>query len=185
MIVELHPAAERSWRLLADRAVTEPDPRRRTNLEVVARHVREEVRGDIPALMATLVAQPRYEVWGASDSKGPKGYDEVVAFYRASIERGKNRLEFEISAVTVDDDTVVTEGVFRHAYPGDVLNEPAGWYLVEYQALVVWPIDAAGLIEGERIYAGERPRILRRLNHGECPHLGPPERDTEDGDDAA
>lgn len=183
MIVEVHPAAERSWQLLTERVLTEADPRRRANLEVVARHVREEVRGDIPALMRTLVAEPHYEVWGASESVGPKGRAEVRAFYEAAVESGKNRLEFQISRVTVDDDTVVTEGVFRHAYTGATLVrrgfasltkvDVASWYLVEYQALIVWPIDSDGLIEGEQMYAGEKPRILRRLHPGECGHLGP------------
>lgn len=187
MIVELHPDAERSWQLLAARAEAESDPRKRANLEIVARHVREEVRGDVPALMRTLVAQPVYEVWGASDSVGPKGYDEVKAFYEASIAIGKNRLEFEITNVLVEHDTVVTEGIFRHAYTGDLLMrrgfasmdevEPSAWYLVEYRALIVWPIDADGLIEGERMYIGESPRVVRRLRPGECVHLGPPNRD--------
>ncbi|HWD05881.1 MAG TPA: nuclear transport factor 2 family protein [Kribbella sp.] len=187
MIVELSPAAERSWRLLAERAAAEPDPRNRANLEVVARHVREEVRGDVPALMKTLVAEPEYQVWGASDSVGPQGGDQVREFYEAAIRTGKNRLEFEISRVVVDHDTVVTEGVFRHAYTGELLAsrgfaapgevEPDGWYLVEYQALIVWPIDADGLIEGEQMYSGERPRILSKLAPGERDHLGPPDRD--------
>lgn len=187
MIVELRPAAERSWQLLTDRARAEPDPRKRANLQIVARHVREEVRGDVPALMRTLVEQPVYEVWGASESVGPKGYAEVKAFYEASIGTGKNRLEFEISQVLVEHDTVVTEGRFRHAYRGELLVrrgfaaaaevDPRAWYLVEYQALIVWPIDARGLIEGERMYAGQRPRILRRLRPGECDHLGPPDRE--------
>lgn len=186
MVVDPSPAAERSRRLLTERAAAETDPRRRANLEVVARHVREEVRGDIPALMATMVPQPRYEIRGASSSPGPKGYQEVKAFYEASIATGKNRLEFDISRVVADDDAVVTEGVFRHAYSGETLLErgfaeagrvePNGWYLVEYQALILWPISPDGLIEGEQVYAGEPPRVIRRLAPGECPRLGPPDR---------
>ncbi|WP_028852171.1 nuclear transport factor 2 family protein [Thermocrispum municipale] len=186
MIVELRPAAERSWQLLTDRLHAEQDPRKRANLEVVARHVREEVRGDVPALMKTLVPEPVYEIWGASDSVGPQGYDEVKAFYEASIAIGKNRLEFEITAVLVEHDLVATEGIFRHAYDGELLIrrgfaradevERHGWYLVEYQALILWPIDADGLIEGERMYVGEKPRVLRRLEPGECDHLGPVDR---------
>ncbi|MWA03198.1 nuclear transport factor 2 family protein [Actinomadura sp. LD22] len=180
------PEARASWGLLAERAASEPDPRRRANLEVVARHVEEEVRGDVPALMATLVAQPRYEIWGASASTGPKGYDAVVKWYEDSIAIGKNRLEFEIARVAVDGATVVTEGVFRHAYTGAVLAgkatrgtaelEEHAWYAVEYRALVVWPISREGLIEGEHVYVGEPPRVLRRLSAGECPHLGPVDR---------
>src|SRR5690606_7006672 len=147
--------------------------------------VREEVRGDVGALMKTLVPEPVYEIWGASDSAGPKGYDEVEAFYEASIAIGKNRLEFEISAVLVEHGLVATEGIFRHAYDGELLTrrgfaaadvEHDAWYLVEYRALILWPIDANGLIEGERMYVGEKPRIVRRLEPGECDHLGPVDR---------
>ncbi|WP_211177133.1 hypothetical protein [Pseudonocardia acidicola] len=31
---------------------------------------------------------------------------------------GKSRLEYEVTRVTVDDDSVVTDGDFRHAYQG-------------------------------------------------------------------
>lgn len=186
MIVELSEVAEHSWRLLAERIASETDERTRRNLEVVARHVREEVRGDVPALMATLVPQPHYEVWGASESVGPKGYEEVERFYESAIAIGKNRLEFEIDRVVADAEAVITEGAFRHACSGELLLsrglgtpdeiEPAGWYLVEYRALIVWPVNADGLIEGEQMYAGERPRVVRRLAPGECVHLGPRDR---------
>jgi hypothetical protein len=53
-----------------------------------------------------------------------------------------------------------------------------GWYLDEYASIVVWPIDATGLIDGERVYFGEKHRIGRRLGPGELPHLGPVERAT-------
>ncbi|NMH98207.1 nuclear transport factor 2 family protein [Pseudonocardia acidicola] len=182
---ELHPAAKASWKLLADRVEQERDPRHRANLEVVARHVEEEVRGDMDALMATLVPEPQYRIWGASSSTGPKGHAEVVAHYQAMFDSGKSRLEYEVTRVVVDDDTVVTEGIFRHAYTGATLAgrvvaadevDLERWYLVEYHALVVWPIGADGLIEGEEIYAGEPPRIVRALEPGECPHLGPVDR---------
>jgi hypothetical protein len=185
-VAELHPDAVRSWRLLAERLEAETDPRRRANLEVVARHVAEEVRGDIPALMTTLVPEPVYRIWGASASTGPRGHDEVVAHYAAMLPSGKNRLEYELERVVVDDRSVVTEGRFRHAYRGSTIAarlegvvdvDADRWYLVEYQALVVWPISADGLIEGEEIYAGEPLRVLRPLGPGECPHLGPVDRD--------
>lgn len=118
---ELHPAARASWSLLAERVAHERDARRRANLEVVARHVEAEVRGDLDALMATLVPEPRYEIWGGSSSVGPKGREEVVAHYQAMFDSGKSRLEYEVTRVVVDDDSVVTEGVFRHAYTGSAL----------------------------------------------------------------
>lgn len=183
MTAPLAPAAQDSWRLLSRLIDTQTDPRLRANLEVVARHVAAEVVGDIPALMATMVADPVYRVWGASSSRGPQGHAEVEQYYRDSIEIGKNRLEFHVSRVMVDHDTVLTEGVFRHAYDGATIIgrgfgdpvgiDPRGWYLVEYQALILWPISADGLIEGEDMYAGEKPRVLRVLRLGELDHLGP------------
>lgn len=184
-VTDLHPAARASWRLLADRIGQEGDPRRRANLEVVARHVEEEVRGDLDALMATLVAEPRYTIWGASSSVGPQGHAEVVAHYEAMFASGKSRLEYEVTRVTVDADSVVTDGVFRHAYQGRSLAgrvvpaeevEADTWYLVEYRCLVVWPISPDGLIEGEEIFSGEPPRVVRALAPGEYPHLGPVDR---------
>lgn len=31
---------------------------------------------------------------------------------------GKNRFEFDVERVLVDDEAVITEGVIRHSYPG-------------------------------------------------------------------
>ena len=178
----LSPDAAQTWRLLAERIEREENPRARANLAQVARHVEEEVRGDVPALMATLTPQPMYFFGGASSSLGPQGYAAVKAHYEALNATGKNRLEFEVTRVVADDETVVTEGVFRHAYSGQTLIdadlgdesvEPGDWYLTEYRALVVWRISPEGLIEGEDIYTGERPRVLSRLARGERSHLGP------------
>ena len=184
-VTELHSAASASWSLLAEQIARESDPRRRDNLKVVGRHIEAEVCGDMEALMATLVPEPCYAIWGSSSSVGPKGRDEVVAHYQAMFDSGKNRLEYEVARLVVDDDAVVTEGTFRHAYTGASLPksafagsefDPESWYLVEYRALVVWPISANGLIDGEEIYAGEPPRVVRSLAAGECPHLGPVDR---------
>ena len=187
MIAPVSPEAAQTWSLLADRIAAETNPLVEANLRMVARHVEEEVRGDVPALMATLALQPTYSVWGASDSAGPEGYEAVKAHYESLVATGKNRLEFEVTRTVADEDTVVTEGVFRHAYSGQMLIDrastsnvtldPAGWYLVEYKALVVWRMTPEGLIEGEDIYAGESPRVLGRLARGERPHLGPVDRD--------
>ena len=58
---------------LIDALERETDPVRRRNLEVVARHVTCEVAGDIAGILATLVAEPVYRIWGASTSRGPQG----------------------------------------------------------------------------------------------------------------
>jgi hypothetical protein len=170
------------WQPLLDRLARESDPVRRRNLEVVGRHVVEEVAGNLPALMATLVPEPVYTVWGASDSTGPEGRDEVLAWYEALVGSGRNRLDYVIHRVVVDEHTVVTEGDFQYAFAGDELAAgsteaggtivPDGRYLVSHRALILWPIDGSGLIEGEHIYAGERHRVLRELGRDERPALG-------------
>jgi hypothetical protein len=170
------------WQPLLDRLAGEQDPIRRRNLEVVGRHVVEEVAGNLPALMDTLVPNPVYTVWGASDSAGPNGRDEVLAWYQALVSSGRNRLDYVIHRVVVDAYTVVTEGDFQYAFTGDELAGsttevgeaivPEGRYLVSHRAVVLWPINDAGLIEGEHIYAGERHRVLRSLGPDERPGLG-------------
>lgn len=73
---------------------TETDPVIAANLRVVAEHIRAEVAGELDALMATLVEQPVYHIWGASTSVGPAGYRAVRANYEHLIRTGKNRLEY-------------------------------------------------------------------------------------------
>jgi hypothetical protein len=157
-------------------------------MEIVARHVVLEVSGDIEALMTTLVPEPEYNYFGV-DFPGPKGYAEVQAQYETGVEYGTNRLEFELRRVVADAGTVVTEGTFRQAYTGALLQQmgttcespldPDGWYLAEYAAIVVWPIDESGLIAGENVYFGEKARVIKPLAPGEMPHLGPARRSAD------
>lgn len=171
------------WQPLLDRIASEPDPVRRRNLEAVARHVVEEVAGNLPALMATLAPQPTYTVWGASDSVGPNGRDEVLHWYEELVASGRNRLDYVLHRVVVDEYAVVTEGDFHYAFDGHELDssqrteagEPITAdkrYLVVHRAVVLWPIRSDGLIEGEHIYAGERHRVVRALLEDERPDLG-------------
>jgi hypothetical protein len=175
------------WQPLLDRIATEADPVVRRNLEVVARHVVEEVAGHRKALLATLVAEPVYKVWGASDSRGPEGLLQVQQWYDALQQAGRNRLDYVMHRVVADRAVVVTEGDFFYAIAGADLSgattaesgemvEPGRYYLVGHRTLVMWPVTADGLIEGEHIYAGERHRVIRALADGELPSLGPPER---------
>lgn len=175
------------WQPLVDRIAVETDPIRRRNLEVVARHVVEEVAGNLPALMATLVPEPEYTVWGATDSVGPKGHDAVISWYEALKASGRNRLDYVLHRVVADEHSVVTEGDFHYAIAGTDLTDvsaaesgeavtPDGWYLVTHRSLVVWPVNEWGLIEGEHIYAGEYKRVRRALKPGEMPNLGSEQR---------
>lgn len=185
-MVSVDPAAAETWRMLAERARDETDPRRRTMLAAVARHVVAEVAGDLDELLETLVDDPQYRFWGRAALDGPKGRDAVIAHYEMLKASGLNRLEFEVTRVMADADAVVTEGWFRHAYSGamaramasagDVQIDTSAWYLVEYLTLAVWPFDG-DLIVGEDLYFATDPRVVRRLEAGEMPHLGPVDRD--------
>src|SRR5262249_35064577 len=87
------------WQPLLDRIAAERNPKTKANMQIVARHVVEEVAGNMPALMATLVPDPQYSVWGASDSTGPSGYDAVVDWYHRLQAGGRNRLDYVIHRV--------------------------------------------------------------------------------------
>ncbi|MER7684938.1 nuclear transport factor 2 family protein [Streptomyces sp. NPDC097610] len=181
MVPTVHPEAAKSWAMLVDRLESEENPVFRRNLSIVAEHVVAEVAGDLDALMATVVSDPVYRFWGGAALRTLHDREEVRAFYVDSVSTGKNRLAFDISRVVVDSNTVITEGVFKHAYlgrnlPGALLDgkplESDSWYLARYQALVVWPISGDGLIEGEDIYLGQPHQVVRCLESEELPHLG-------------
>ena len=182
-MTSVDPVAAGSWRMLAERTEREADPRRRAMLSTVARHVEAEVAGDIDELLSTLVDDPQYRFWGRAGIDGPKGRDAVVAHYEMLEASGMNRLEFDVRRVMADEDAVVTEGWFRHAYSGSMARltasaddgDAATWYLAEYLTLVVWPFEG-DLIIGEDIYFATDPRVVRPLAAGEMPHLGPIDR---------
>lgn len=169
------------WQPLLDAIAATTDDRVRHALQHVADHVVAEVAGDIDSVLATLVPEPSYRIWGASDSTGPVGSTQVRAFYDNLVGTGKNRLDYELTRVVADASAVVTEGRFHHVFDGASLLgrinadvRPEGWYHVAYQALVVWPIDSAsGLLAGEDIYAGEPPVMIREIDPADLPHLGP------------
>lgn len=159
---------EQSWAALDARIESEKDSRRRQLLMQVRDHMRTEIRGELPGLMATLVDEPRYHFWGVPVEGGPKGRAAVEAFYRQMIAGGGNHFHFDIRRVVVDADTVVTEGRMRQKVPGAAViasgvEEVAGeavdaatTYLAETQILTVWPMSADGRIEGEDIYFGSQ-----------------------------
>jgi hypothetical protein len=172
------------WQPLVDAIDAAGDDRIRHALELVARHVVAEVAGDIDGVLATLVAEPVYHVWGASSSVGPVGSDEVRRFYESLVGSGKNRLDYVLTRVVADARSVVTEGEFHHVYEGSTIAgrvqvtdgeepQPGHWYHVAYQCLVVWPVSDHGLLLGEELYAGEIPRIVAEIGPQELSQLGP------------
>lgn len=175
------PEASRSWRLLADRLAVEADERTRWGLSLVLMHQEREVAGDLPALMSTLIPEPLFRFFG---SRGDlEGHDQIEKMYQQVIDSGSTRIEFVMTRVVADPETVVTEGYTRHAFRGRQLTamganlkgedvEAEAWYLVDYPVLIVWPITPEGIV-GEDLYHPSPIKVIRKLAEGEMPHLGP------------
>lgn len=155
-----------TWRLVEERMNREQDPKIRRNLELVLAHMKQEARGDIEGVVATLCEQPRYIAHDMPDDEAmnPRGTkDAVRAFYDMTIiQTGAHQLEFACDRVVADHEAVMTEGIMRMAYPGHTLivmgvevDDPDAFYIYQTRMNVVWPVDpASGLLTGEETYTG-------------------------------
>jgi hypothetical protein len=166
---------EQSWKPLEARIAREKDPRCKALLEQVRDHMRTEIRGELEGLMATLVDDPQYHLWGLPVEAGPKGRAAVERFYADMIAAGGNHFQFHIDRIVVDHDAVVTEGTMRQAMPGSALTasgveavdgEPVdaeARYMTMMQIITVWPAAEDGRLIGEDIYMGSPPmaRLVR------------------------
>jgi len=170
--------ATRTWELAEKRLAAETDPRRHAVLTTLVAHMRAEHEGDLDGLMATVSPRAVYHQWGSSGvDRAPKSYDEVREFYRAVVENDCGRLAHDIDRLTADQDTIVTEGVLRIAYPGRILagmgREVAdvdAFYLYETQMAIVWAFDEDALVVCEDSYStGDGFADMRRLDPAEVP----------------
>lgn len=158
--------SERGWQSLNTFIAAQTNPKHKALLEMVQEHMRTEVRGEHAGLMATLVDDPQYHMWGGPTDTGPKGHQAVSDFYQAMFDNNGQGFEFDVRRVIVDDNGVVTEGRLRTAVPGSSVIEAgieevegeavdaAGTYVNEGQLLTVWPAGADGKLVGEDIYFG-------------------------------
>jgi hypothetical protein len=158
--------SERGWQSMNKFIAAQTNPKHKALMEMVQEHMRTEVRGEHAGLMATLVDEPQYHMWGGPVDTGPKGRQAVSDFYQAMFDNNGQGFEFEIRKVIVDDNGVVTEGVLRTTVPGSAVlaagveeleGEPVdadGTYVNEGQLLTVWPAGDGGKLVGEDIYFG-------------------------------
>ena len=157
-----------TWKPVEERLAKTTNPRHRQVLSVVLEHMLAEAAPDMDRLMATLSPNPDYHFWISGADLGPKTTDGVHAYYTAFVESKANVLAFEIDRLIVDDDAVVTEGWMKIIYPGASaqaggfeVDDPEGDYLVVFRQLIVWPIDADGLVVGEDAYQSMPPTITK------------------------
>ncbi len=155
-----------TWRLVQQRLESETDAIVRRNLELVLEHMKQEAKGDIEGVVATLCEKPRYIAHDVPDdaAMNPSGSkDAVRAFYDMTIvQTGAHQLELACDRVIADRESVMTEGVMRMAYPGRTLaaigiavDDPDSYYLYQTRMSVVWPVDPeSGMLLGEETYTG-------------------------------
>jgi hypothetical protein len=152
-----------TWRKVEERLKWEQHPKRRRNLETVLAHMKAETDGDLDGLMSTITTkrEPHYHAYGTDDPVlNPKGRDAVRQFYAAFVASGAVKLELDVDRLVVDDDCVITEGVMKIAYPGNLLRlmghavaDAGASYLFQTRMCILWPMDEDGLVIGEHTYS--------------------------------
>lgn len=164
------------WRGVDERLARTVDPRQRKMLEVLIGHMRAEMVGDLGGMMAGLVSEPKYHMWGSGRDTGPKGYDAIERYYTDLLAVRRGVLEYAIDRIVMDDEAVVTEGTIRAYQPGRVardfgfaVDQLDATYLVTYRALIVWPFDAAGDLVGEDGYGAWDPRDFELVRSEDLP----------------
>ena len=153
----------KTWRPVEERLKRETNPKVRSNLEVVLRHMKAEALGDLDGLLETISeVGTSYDAYGSEDAiYSPKTKADVRKFYEAFIASGATKLEFDIDRLVADEDCVLTEGVMKMAYPGATLiamghavDDPDALYLYEARMATLWPFGDDGLAKGEDTYTG-------------------------------
>jgi hypothetical protein len=148
------------WLALEERQARTASARQRLLLQTVIDHVKAEVGLSVDGLMDTLVAEPRYRFWVGGRDVGPKGYDEVRAYYENFVADGGAILESVKERIVVDDDTISHEGEIRNLVSGTIAKrrgysvpDESGHYLVRFRNVVWWSFDDAGKALGEDSYS--------------------------------
>jgi SnoaL-like domain len=130
-------------------------------------HMEHEIRGDLPALMATLSAEPVYHFWNPAGSFALEGREAVTSFYTSMIAAGGNQFEVVVEKIVADRANVITEGQVKQVQTGAALLaagrkevggaavKPDDLFLTCAQLVTVWPGDADGKLVGEDIYFGQ------------------------------
>jgi hypothetical protein len=157
----------------------DPSPRHRAMLENFREHLLAELDGDVERIMKTQVDEPRYQFWGSGIGDfGPKGGEQVRAFYRNIFEKGYNKLYYEIDRIFCGDDHLFHDGTLHMVWPGRALREigvavddPDASYLYSYRQAAIFKYDAEGLCTGEDTYSDGHPTLerVRKLAPDELP----------------
>lgn len=159
------------------------DPKHLAILENYKAHLLAEIAGDVDAIMATQAPEPQYHFYGAGlGDTGPKGQQEVRAFYQNIFDQGYNKLRYDTDRFVVQEHALFHEGNMHIVFPGKALVEmglpvedPDAYYVYSYRQAAVFHYDADGVCTGEDTYSDGpvTPDRIRRLTAEEVATLPP------------
>jgi steroid delta-isomerase-like uncharacterized protein len=119
-----------------------------TNKRLWQRHVLAENRRSIEGLLATLCAEPVYEVMATGEKHA--GREAVAAFY-SGLFAAMPDVTFDLKNVYIGENGVVEESVLVGTHTGSLFNIPATGKPVQLPLIIVFPMEN-GEILGERLY---------------------------------
>ncbi len=159
------------------------DPKHLAILDNYKQHLLAEIAGDVDAIMASQAPEPQYHFYGAGvGDTGPKGQQEVRAFYQNIFDQGYNKLRYDTDRFIVQDHALFHEGDMHIVFPGSALLEmgmeignPDGHYVFSYRQAAVFHYDADGICTGEDTYSDGPPTSerVRELSREEIATLPP------------
>ena len=157
----------------------DPKPRHRAMLENFREHLLAELEGDVERIMKTQVEEPNYQFFGSGIGDfGPKGGEQVRAFYRNIFEQGYNKLQYDIDRIFCGDDHLFHDGTLHMVWPGHALrrigvdvDDPDAHFLYSYRQAAIFKYDAEGRCTGEDTYSDGHPTLerVRKLAPDELP----------------
>jgi len=159
------------------------DPKHLAILANFKEHLLAEIAGDIDAIMATQAPEPQYHFYGAGvGDTGPKGQQEVRAFYQNIFDQGYNKLRYDTDRFIVQEHALFHEGDMHIVFPGKALlsmgipvEKADAYYVFSYRQAAVFHYDADGICTGEDTYSDGPllPERLRELTEEEIATLPP------------
>ena len=159
------------------------DARHLAILQNYREHLLAEIAGDVDAIMATQAPEPKYHFYGSGvGDVGPKGQQEVRAFYQNIFDQGYNKLRYDTDRFVVQNHALFHEGNMHIVFPGEALGEmgievddPSAYYVFSYRQAAVFHYDAEGVCTGEDTYSDGplNAERLRKLTAEEVSTLPP------------
>jgi len=119
-----------------------------SNKRLWQKHVLAENRRSIEGLLATLCAEPVYQIMATGETH--RGREAVARFYRGLFEAMPD-VTFERVGQFVGEEGVVEESVLAGTHTGPLFGLPPTGRPVRLPLTIVFPMKA-GEILGERMY---------------------------------